>query len=157
MRILCKYDELVKPKKLKPNPRNPNTHPEEQIRLLGKILSVAWRQAIVVSKRSGLITKGHGRRRAAIKAGLEFVPVEYQEYETDEEENTDLIADNQIASLSILDTTILKDVLGELDSGAIDMELTGFSENDLSHLMSQFHQGDSPTMDTNCPYCKKPL
>jgi hypothetical protein len=75
--VHCAYDELVSLEKLVPNPRNPNTHPENQIRLLAKIIEAqGWRAPITVSKRSGFIVRGHGRLEAARVLKCESAPVE---------------------------------------------------------------------------------
>jgi ParB-like chromosome segregation protein Spo0J len=95
-----------------------------------------------VSNRSGFIVRGHGRLQAAKLLGCEVVPVDRQDYENEAAEWADLIADNRLSELSTIDNAILKDVLEELDTGALDMELTGFTEDALEGLMSQFHVPD---------------
>lgn len=143
MKINCAYKKLVKVEELVKHPRNPNTHTPKQIELLAKILkSTGFRSPIVVSERSGFIVKGHGRLESAIKAGFDSVPVDVQSYESEAEEYADMIADNRIAELSEMDSATLKDLLQELDSGAVDMDLTGFDQEALEDLMSQFFQGD---------------
>ena len=70
MKVHCKYDKLVAVKDIKPNPKNPNIHPKQQIELLAKVLQeTGWRAPIVVSNRSGLVVKGHGRLAAARAGG----------------------------------------------------------------------------------------
>ena len=65
--VWCSFDKLVPVGELKPNPRNPNTHPQRQIELLAKnIRYFGWRQTITVSNLTGLIVSGHGRLMAAI-------------------------------------------------------------------------------------------
>jgi len=141
MKINCAYKKLVKVADLVKHPRNPNTHSPKQIELLAKILkSTGFRSPIVVSERSGFIVKGHGRLESAIKAGFDSVPVDVQNYESEAEEWSDMIADNRIAELSELDSTTLKDLLEELDTGENDLDLTGFDSAELERLMSQFHQ-----------------
>lgn len=137
--VFCRFDDIVNVSSLKPNPENPNMHGAEQLELLGKIIKkTGWRAPITVSKRSGLITKGHGRRLAAIKAGLEYAPVEYQDYASEEEEHADLIADNRIAELAEMDDEKLSDLLRELDSiDDFDMDLTGFDENSLLDMIGE--------------------
>lgn len=104
VRVYCKFDKLVNLAELKPNPDNPNTHPDEQIDLLSKIIvKNGWRDRITVSNRSGLIVKGHGRFMAAIRAGLSKAPVEFQDYDSAAQEAADLIADNKIAEFSLID------------------------------------------------------
>ena len=71
------HDDIVACAELKPNPKNPNTHPAGQIKLLGKIIKdQGWRMPITVSKRSGLVVKGHGRLEAAFKVGILKAPVD---------------------------------------------------------------------------------
>jgi len=97
-RIRCEYSELVELHKLQPHPKNANEHPQEQIDRLAEIIDFqGMRSPIVVSKRSGFITKGHGRLDALKKLGWDKAPVDYQEYESEAQEYADIIADNEIA------------------------------------------------------------
>lgn len=104
MKIHCAYTELVDPKRLKQHPKNRNKHSPEQIERLAKVLEYqGWRYPIKISKLSGFITSGHGRLMAAHKLGLLQVPVNFQDYESEDQEYADLQADNAIASWSELD------------------------------------------------------
>ena len=135
--IHCAYDELRDPTILVVNPRNPNQHPKEQIALLAKIIQhQGWRAPITVSTKSGFIVRGHCRLYAAQVLNLKAVPVDLQGYENDADEWADLIADNRIAELAEMDTKILGDVLLELDTGALDMDITGFDESALESFMT---------------------
>jgi hypothetical protein len=155
MQVKCSHTSLVAIESLKVNPKNPNTHNEDQIILLSKILKTqGWRSPIVVSNLSGFIVKGHGRLEAAKLAGFSQVPVDYQDYETEEMEISDLIADNRIAELSDFDNRILKDLIEQLDTGANDLDLTGFDSPNLDMLMSQFHQD---TVDEAGEYTDMPV
>lgn len=156
--IFCAYDEVCDLTKLIPNPRNPNRHNDKQIALLAKIIRhQGWRNPIVTSNRSGFIVKGHGRLQAAQLLGVEMVPVDRQDYATEAEEHADMIADNRIAELAENDPQTLKDLLQELDSGEIDMDLTGFDEMELERLLTQFHQGNDaePQIDKAAELQKK--
>lgn len=137
--VFCSYDEIVPIGQLQPNPRNPNQHTEQQVKLLGEIIrSAGWRAPITVSKRSGLIVKGHGRRLAAIDARLAWVPVEYQEYATEAEEYADLLADNRIAELAEMDNDKLSEILKDLqETENFNMDLTGFDEDALADLIGE--------------------
>jgi ParB-like chromosome segregation protein Spo0J len=130
-------------KDIKPNPRNYNKHPEAQIDLLAKnIKSVGWRHPITVSKLSGLIVAGHARLEAAKRLGLSSAPVNFQDFKDVSEEMAVLIADNRLAELAEPSMPELKDLLLELDTGALDMSLTGFDEKAMEDLMTQFHVPD---------------
>lgn len=99
--VFCAHDAIVPLKDLRPNPKNPNQHPPEQIKLLASIIrATGWRAPITVSKRSGLVTKGHGRLMAAQLDDLTDAPVDYQDYASEAEELADLTADNRIAELA---------------------------------------------------------
>ena len=138
--VYCRYDEAVEIEKVTGHPRNPNKHGDEQIALLAKIIKASgWRNPICVSNRSGFVIKGHGRLMAARVLGVTHVPVEYQDYATEAEEYQDMIADNRIAELAERDMEIIKDLLEELDTGANDMDLTGYTEAEIERLMTQYH------------------
>ena len=108
--------ELTDIAKVKPNPGNPNVHPEEQIEMLAKILQVnGWREAIVISKRSGMVVKGHGRLQTARFLKLAKVPVEYQEYADEQAELADMIADNRVAQHSYVDAFKLGALLKKIN------------------------------------------
>lgn len=140
IKIHCSYDKMVKIGSLKPNPRNPNTHPKKQIERLAKIIKrQGWRKPITVSKRSGFIVSSHARLEAAKLLKLKEVPVDYQNYESDALEYADLIADNQIAELSEMDYPLLKDGIVEFDTGEEDIELTGFDQVELKDIID--HEG----------------
>ena len=126
MKIHCKYDKLVPITELKPHNKNANKHPEEQIKRLAKILAYqGFRYPIKVSNQTGMITSGHGRVEAAKLNGWLEVPVNFQDYESMDQEIADLHADNAIAEWSDLDLDFLKTQLPELN---IDLELLGLEE-----------------------------
>jgi DNA modification methylase len=102
--IHCKYDELLDPKKLKEHPKNRNKHDKEQIKRLADLFGYhGIRHPIIVSRRSGFIVAGHGRRSAAIAGGIKQYPVVYQDFQTDEAEYAFIQADNAIALWAELD------------------------------------------------------
>ena len=136
--VYCRYDEAVDIEKVTGHPRNPNKHGGEQVKLLAKIIKASgWRNPICVSNRSGFVIKGHARLMAARVLGVTHVPVEYQDYATEAEEYNDMIADNRIAELAERDMSIIKDLLEELDTGANDMDLTGYDEAEIERLMTE--------------------
>lgn len=81
-KVYCAYDEIVETDSLKPNPRNPNRHPEAQVKMLAHIIAEqGWRAPITVSRRSGYIVRGHARRLAGYEAGSQYAPIEWQDYD----------------------------------------------------------------------------
>lgn len=137
MEVRCAYRELLNPKSLKPHPANPNEHGQDQIDLFVEILKYqGWRRPITVSIRSGFITKGHGALAAAMAAGCELVPVDYQDYTNEAQELADIVADNQLARLSKMSNIKLQNLIVKLDSGTIDLELTGLKLEHIESLMT---------------------
>ena len=163
--VFCRFDDIVKIKDLKPNPRNPNKHPDEQIEKLAHIIKEnGWRAPITVSNQSGLIVKGHGRLSAAQKLNLIEVPVEYQDYETESLEWADLMADNRIAELSKNDRRKLLNLFEEFDTGEVDFTLSGYDSSEYESLAHQFDEfqlppkeeedkGEKPLKKVICPNC----
>ena len=133
--VYCAHDAIVKTSELKPNPKNPNKHPQEQIEKLGEIIrGNGWRQPITVSTLSGMIVKGHGRLLAAQLEELDEVPVDYQAYESEAAELADLTADNKIAELAEMDDEKLVQIFADIDAGGIDSALTGYTEAERDSL-----------------------
>lgn len=159
--VWCAYKEIRLTDSLIPFPRNPNIHPDNQITLLAKIIKYqGWRNPIVISARSGFITKGHARLKAALLNKWKQVPVDVQQYANEASEWADIVADNRIAELSEMDLPNLKDILQEIDTGAFDMDLTAFDKLSLENLMTQFNpigEDEQPNLDekspVKCPKC----
>jgi len=121
--ICCEYQELVNPRKLVDHPRNNNRHPIEQIEKFANIMKSIkkWRYPIVVSKRSGFIISGHGRKQMALVAEIEEVPVVYQNYDSEAEEVQQLTLDNEIQRWTELDRQAVYLALEELPELKIDL------------------------------------
>ena len=137
--VHCAHTRLVDPNTLKPNPVNPNRHSAHQIQLLASIIQEqGWRNPVTVSKRSGLIVRGHGRLEAALLIGCEVIPVDEQDYASDAEELADLLADNRLSELAELDEDDLRKVLRSIQDADpdFDIELTGFMEDEIRKLMN---------------------
>ena len=130
--------KTVKINELKPHPKNPRVHPDSAIdKLVRSIKEFGWTNPILVST-DGYILAGHARLKAAEKAGIEEVPVIYLPLEGAKAEAY-LIADNRLQDETDWDYEKLKDLLQELDTGELDLELTGFDIEEIEDLMTQFH------------------
>jgi ParB-like chromosome segregation protein Spo0J len=143
--IHCAHSAIAETSSLKPYPKNNKKHPEAQLKLLCKaIIAQGWRGPITVSKQSGFIVRGHARLEAAKRLGLKTVPVDYQEYASESLERADRIADNKLSELAEWDLPALQDELAKLCSEKIDMDLTGFDENEFKKFIEQ-----NETLDKN--------
>lgn len=120
---------MADPTLLQANPRNTRRHPDFQIDVLVRIIAGnGWRNPIVVSKRSGLVTKGHGRLQAALKAGWTEVPIDEQAYESEARELADVIADNRIQEFNETDQDKLRSIIEAIRKAGGDIELTGYDK-----------------------------
>ena len=148
MQFNCAYTELVSISKLVPNPKNANKHSAEQIERLAKIIDFqGQRSPVVVSKRSGFITKGHGRLMAMQKLGWENIAVDYQDYLSEAQEYADVIADNEIARWAKLDIGMVNMEMAEID---LDLELLGMEDFSMDSGVV-----DLPEMDGRDPDCQQ--
>ena len=120
--------------KIIPYDRNPRTHGEEQIKLLASLMKKYGVDQPIVVDEKGIILKGHGRRMAAIRAGLEYYPVVIQRGLKENDKRALRIADNQVALLSGWDDELIKMEVGELKLGGYDMPLLGFSDAQLTRF-----------------------
>lgn len=83
MKILCAYTKLVPISEIKYHPKNPNIHPQTQIKKLAEDIKCIWfRDAPIVSKRSGFLITGHGRVEALRVLGETEVPIQEQDFES---------------------------------------------------------------------------
>lgn len=139
--VYCAHDRIVPTAELKPNPKNPNKHPQSQIEALGGIIrGNGWRNPITVSTRSGYVVKGHGRLLAAQLEELDEVPVDFQDYESEAAELADLTADNRIAELAETDNKLLVEVFAEINAGDIDFSLSGYSSEEYDEIAASLNE-----------------
>jgi hypothetical protein len=154
MQFNCAYTELVSISKLVPNPKNANKHSAEQIERLAKIIDFqGQRSPVVVSKRSGFITKGHGRLMAMQHLGWDQVAVDYQDYLSEAQEYADVIADNEIAKWAMVDLDMIRTEL--VDAGFdLNIDLLGIREFSIEPLadfdiglVDQFNTSENFTIE----------
>ena len=130
MEIKSKEISIVDISLLVENPKNNNTHPQDQIERLAKIIKHSgFRNPLTISNRSGFVLCGHGRIAAAKMAGMKELPVIYQDFKDEAEEYAHLTADNEIARWASLDVEKLKIDLKDLPE--INIEMLGLKDIDL--------------------------
>ena len=134
--VHCAHHAMASIHDLKPHPANPNRHPERQLLLYAAAIRAhGWREAVTVSRRSGFVVSGCGAIEAARRIPTDQIPVEYQDYATDEEELADLLAHNRLAELSTTDGDLLKAALAQL-GGTGAKVVTGYSPADIAKLLA---------------------
>lgn len=63
--------------------------------------------------------------------------MDFQDYESENHEYADLIADNRIVELSFFDRDVLGEILAELDKN-IEIELTGFEKGEIEEFLQKY-------------------
>lgn len=123
--VRCKFDTLQPAASLRANPRQCYSHPEEKVKRIRRLIKkVGWRRAVVVSRLSGCIVRGHCTTAGALMDDDE-VPVEFQEFANEAEEAAALVADNESAKGSELEDLKLFGIVEDLGGLEADPDLLG--------------------------------
>lgn len=153
--IHCKYDTLADPRTLRDHHKNRNKHSDEQIERLAKLYGYhGVRHPIIVSSLSGCIVAGHGRKLAAIKAGIPEMPVVFQSFADESAEYAFIQADNAIALWADLDLAGINADLGDLGPD-FDLEMLGIEDFtlDIAEKPEQAGQPEKLPKIVSCPKC----
>ena len=117
-----------------PYARNSRTHSDAQVgQIAASIKEFGFLNPIIVDGESGIIA-GHGRVLAAQKLGMADVPVIDASHLTDVQRRAYVIADNKLALNADWDSEMLRVELDELGKDGFDIELTGFSLDEIADL-----------------------
>ena len=134
---------------VRPDPRNARAHDERNINTIRKSLEVYGQRKPIVVNHDGIIEAGNGLYQAAKELKWTEIAVVKVKDDADYAKGFGVM-DNKSAELAEWSLPDLKDVLEGLDTGAFDMELTGFNEAEIEELMTQFHveEADMPELQT---------
>ena len=117
-----------------PYARNSRTHSDAQVgQIAASIKEFGFLNPIIVDGNSGIIA-GHGRVLAMQKLGMADVPVIDASHLTDIQRRAYVIADNKLALNADWDSEMLRVELDELGTDGFDIELTGFSLDEIADL-----------------------
>jgi DNA modification methylase len=120
---------------IRPYEKNPRQNDPAVAAVAASIREFGFRQPIVVDE-AGVIVVGHTRYYAAILLGLAEVPVHVAHGLSPAQLKAYRIADNQTNRLSDWDLERLTNELAELQGMNFDLNLTGFSSDDLMQLLA---------------------
>lgn len=122
--------------KLKPCPWNPRKITKESKEQLKKSLrEFGTLQPLIVNKNTGHVIGGNQRLAVMLEMGVKEVDV----FEVDLNERMEKAAALRLNKHDgEWENGLLKDILQELDAGDLDMDLTGFCQDELEELMTQF-------------------
>ena len=117
-----------------PFAKNSRTHSDEQVaQIAASIKEWGWTTPVLIDA-DGQIIAGHGRLLAARKLGMEEVPVMVADGWTDSQKRAYVIADNKLALNAGWDNDLLSLELNDLKDIGFDIELTGFTLDELADL-----------------------
>jgi hypothetical protein len=123
--------------RLIPYVRNARTHSEAQIaQIAGSIAEFGFVNPVLTGP-DGVIVAGHGRVLAGQKLGLAEVPVIVLSHLSESQRRALVIADNRIAENAGWDEAMLKAEIAALHEDAFDLDLLGFAEEELGHLLDR--------------------
>lgn len=154
--------ERIPLERLIPYARNARTHSDAQVaQIAASIREFGFTNPVLIDADEGIIA-GHGRVLAARKLGLAEVPCIRLAHLTPAQRRAYVIADNKLALNAGWDEDMLRLELGDLQGGGFDLELLGFTGEELYELMrsGDFAPGtedDQGRLDqkspTVCPNC----
>jgi DNA modification methylase len=123
--------------KLIPYARNARTHSDEQIsQLAASIKEWGWTTPVLVDEDGGIIA-GHGRTLAAQKLKMAEVPVMVAKGWSEAKKRAYVLADNKLAMNAGWDNEMLALELGEIGDLGFDLDLTGFTADEIAALIPE--------------------
>tara|TARA_R110000868_G_scaffold75906_1_gene218667 strand:+ start:88 stop:1308 length:1221 start_codon:yes stop_codon:yes gene_type:complete len=123
--------------KLVPYARNARTHSDEQVgQIAASIKEWGWTTPVLVDE-TGSIIAGHGRTLAAQRLQMTEVPVMVAKGWSDAKKRAYVLADNKLALNAGWDNEMLALELGEIGDLGFDLDLTGFTADEIAALMPE--------------------
>lgn len=127
--------EYRKVSDLLPYARNARTHSDAQVsQLAASIKEFGFNNPVAVDG-DGMILCGHGRVMAAQKLHMAEVPTVCLSHLSETQVKAYILADNKLALNAGWDTDMLKVELEELKDSDFDLNLTGFSDDELKDIL----------------------
>jgi ParB-like chromosome segregation protein Spo0J len=153
-----KYPSLVikKISELSPAKYNPRTITSDALGRLTKSLSELGNlQPITWNAKTGNIVGGHQRLKCYQALGKDEIEV-WAVWLSETQEKAANLALNKLSGE--FDMPQLKDILEELDAGEIDIDITGFSLDEIGKMMeATMPEGEESGEGEKCLACGKPL
>ena len=118
---------------IKPYPHNPRRNDHAVAAVAASIREFGFRQPLVVDA-DGVIVVGEARYKAAVHLGLKEVPVHVARGLSPAQWRAYRITDNKLAELADWDDTLLVQELAALQEMDFDLNVVGFSAEELQQL-----------------------
>jgi DNA modification methylase len=126
--------------KVVPYARNPRRNQGAIAKVAASIKEFGWQQPIVVDSEMVVIA-GHTRLAAAQSLGMSEVPIVVAENLTPAQVKAYRLADNRVSQEAEWDHDLLTLELQDLLSEEYDLDLTGFSDDELAALLAEETEG----------------
>ena len=118
------------------NPRKNDGRPVEAV--ADSIKRFGFAAPIIARQEDGMVIAGHTRLKAAIKLGLDRVPVRYLDLDPADSRLLAL-ADNKVGELAEWDDEALARIVADIDGA--ELALAGFTEEDLGDILAAVDGG----------------
>ena len=117
-----------------PYANNSRTHSDEQVaQIAASIKEFGWTNPILIDGENSIIA-GHGRLMAARKLGYDKVPTIQLKDLSEAQKKAYIIADNKLALNAGWDNDLLNIEFQQLEEMGFDLEMTGFSLEEIEAL-----------------------
>lgn len=135
-----------------PYARNARTHSDEQVaQIAASIAEFGWTNPILAGS-DGIVIAGHARLLAARKLRMTEVPVILLDHLTEPQRRALVLADNRLALNAGWDEEMLRVELEALRENDFNLDLLGFSDEELDALLVEPGSGgDGATDDDAVP------
>ena len=130
---MAKIDKVqeVRLDSLRPYEKNAKVHGQEQVnKIADSIREFGFLSPLLIDKDYNIIA-GHGRVMAAKQLGMETVPAVFIEGLTETQRRAYILADNKLTELGGWDAVLVSSELDDLKASGFDIDLTGFSIDDI--------------------------
>ena len=131
---------MMPTERLVPYARNARTHSDQQVaQIAASIAEFGFTNPILIGE-DDVIIAGHGRLMAAQRLGMTEVPAIVLAHLNEAQRRALVIADNKIAENAGWDEELLKAELVALQDIEFDLDLVGFSDEELEDLLGEIEE-----------------
>ena len=146
--------EMKHPGALVPYASNARTHSDAQVaQIAASIREFGFTNPILTDGGDGVVA-GHGRLLAARMLGLESVPTISLAGLTKAQIRAYVLADNKLAENAGWDDEMLAAELGDLQAEGASLDLSGFSELEIKHILQDSEIGAEVAPDETSGLCE---
>lgn len=132
-----KVGEWIHIDQLNPWDKNPRFNDQAVVQIAESIKKFGFASPIIARTEDNRIIAGHTRWKAAQSLNIQYVPVRFMNL-SEKEADALALADNRLGEISSWDDGLLGDILAELDDGDFDIDVIGFSQQEIDQLMGNW-------------------